>query len=98
MAKAKVVRVILAVEDPCLVSAVYLDKKEAEVWVKKRNKELGFAAYYIEQSQLIGGNDGKGNIVNSNGGCYTSHREIKNSIRDKNDPFGETREGRPGNK
>ena len=98
MVKAKPCWVILAVEGSCLVSAVYLDKKEAEAWVKKRNKELGFAAYYIEQSQLIGGNDGKRNIVNSNGGCYASYREIKNSIRDKKDPFGETREGRPGNK
>lgn len=37
----------------CVVNTVYEDKEEALKWIKKENKKLGFAAYYLEQSQLI---------------------------------------------
>lgn len=37
----------------CIVSAVYLSKAKAEKWVEYKNKQLGFSAFWIEQSQLI---------------------------------------------
>jgi len=45
--------VIICETGSCLVSAVYLDKDKADEWVKQANNELGFEAYYVEQSQLI---------------------------------------------
>lgn len=55
MAKAEKVYVVCA--DPacssCTVNAVYVDKEEAEEWVEKENKAVGFNLYWVEQSQLI---------------------------------------------
>jgi len=51
--KAKECWVIIATNGSCLVTAVYLDKIEANSWVYEQNKKLGHEAYYIEQSQLI---------------------------------------------
>jgi hypothetical protein len=46
--------VIIADESSsCLVNSVYMNKEEAEEWVKKENSKIGCDFYYIEQSQLI---------------------------------------------
>lgn len=37
----------------CIVNAVYLDKERTEKWTEYKNKQLGFSAFWIEESQLI---------------------------------------------